>query len=136
MRKNTIFVIAVLSLAGCSLTADKVDSYEPSGNPNFQMADNLSCRIEASSHKADIGQTISLLALTSEKPKVLFSGSGGTSPMQKLFESDDTLVVQLVASISGSTDTVVLNMKNGTFARSTAGNFAGVSASAGIGSCK
>ncbi len=136
MRKNTIFAIALLSLAGCSLTTDKVDSYEPSGNPNFQMFDNLSCRIAASSHRADVGQTVSLLALTSEKPKVLFSGSGVTSPMQKLFESDDTLVIQVVASASGSTDTVVLNKKNGTFARSSAGNFAGVYASAGIGSCK
>ncbi len=136
MRIKTICVILLLSLSGCSLTGHNVDSYEPSGNPNFRMADNLSCRIEASSHKADIGQTISLLALTSERPRVLFSDSGVTSPMQKLFESDGALVIQLVASASGSTDTVLLNKKNGTFARSTAGNFGGVYASAGIGSCK
>jgi hypothetical protein len=136
MRKNTIIGVAVLSLAGCSRMGEKVDSYEPKGNPSYQMAENLACRIEASSHKADVGQTISLLALASEKPKVLFSGTGLTSPMQKLFESDETLVVQVVASASGSTDTIVLNKKSGTFARSTAGNFVGVYASAEVGSCK
>jgi len=92
--------------------------------------------MEVSSHKPAVGETVSLLALTSEKPKVLFSSSGVTSPMQKVFESDDTVVIQLVASTSGSTDTVVLNKKNGTFARSSSGNFFGVYASAGIGSCK
>jgi len=136
MRIKIICVILLFSLSGCSLTSERVDDYKPSGIPNFQMFENLSCRIEASSHKADVGQTVSLLALTSEKPKVLFSSSGVTSPMQKLFESDDTLVIQVVASASGSTDTVVLNKKNGTFARSSAGNFAGVYATAGIGSCK
>ena len=129
-------MVLLLSLSGCSLAGERVDNYEPRGNPNFQMFDNLSCRIEASSHKGDVGQIVSLLAVSSEKPKVLFSSSGVASPMQKVFESDHTLVIQIVASASGSTDTVVLNKKNGTFARSSAGNLAGVYASAGIGSCK
>jgi hypothetical protein len=57
--------------------------------------------------------------------------------MVKLFESEKTLVMQLVATISGSVDTIVIDKLTGRFAHTAAGSFlAGVHAIAETGSCR
>lgn len=106
-----------------------------SPSPSFIMGNNLSCEIKLSSSKEKVGETLSLLDLETDSPKML-SGSGGTYPMTKLFESADTLVIGLVASGSGSTDMFVINKKTGIFARTESGNLAGVFAFASKGICK
>jgi hypothetical protein len=101
----------------------------------FAMADNLMCIIEKSSEEKEIGNRISLIGLLTDGPKVLY-GSGVTSPMVKVFESSKTLTIQLVASGSGSVDTIVLDKGSGRFARATAGSFAGIYAMAAVGTCR
>jgi len=74
------------------------------GNPapaaaEFRMADALSCAIETSSAPDEIGKKISLTGLTTAAPQAVFENHVRSS-MVKLFESEQTLVIQLVAAIS------------------------------------
>ena len=52
-----------------------------------------------------MGRNLSFIGLKTIEPKVLFE-AGGTSPMTKAFETEELLVMQLVASGSGSVDIV------------------------------
>ena len=104
--------------------------------PEFTMADALTCTIETSSNPDEIGRKISLTGLTTASPLAIFE-SHIRSSMVKLFESEKTLVMQLVATISGSVDTIVIDKLTGRFAHTAAGSFlAGVHAIAETGSCR
>lgn len=110
------------------------------GNPllaaaPFRMSDTLICTIEASSTPAEIGKQISLTGLTTAAPQAVFENHVRSS-MIKLFESGQTLVIQLVASISGSVDTLVIDQRTGRFAHTAAGSFLEVHAIAETGSCR
>jgi hypothetical protein len=100
----------------------------------FKMSDSLTCTIETSSAPAEIGKKISLNGLTTATPQVAFE-SHVRSSMAKLFESENTLVIQLVATVSGSVDTIVLDKRTGKFAHAAAGAFLEVHAIAETGSC-
>ena len=56
--------------------------------------------------------------------------------MPKVFESENTLVIQLIAAISGSVDTIVIDKANGRFAHTAAGSFLDVHAIAETGTCR
>ena len=110
------------------------------GNPppaaaEFRMAEALSCTIETSSTPAEIGKMISLSGLATAAPQVVFENHVRSS-MVKLFESEQTLVIQLVAAISGSVDTLVIDKRTGRFAHTAAGSFLEVHAVAETGSCR
>ena len=131
-------VIAILLLAmvgvGCSNDLDK----DIKGNPGFVMQGDLACTIAISTSKEDVGKKVSLLALQSTEPKALFEHQthAGTSPMKVIFEDEDALVIQLVASATGSIDTISLNKKTGVFVRAQIGSVAGNYATAQKGNCK
>lgn len=99
----------------------------------FIMADNLMCTIEVSSDKNEVGKKIALIGLQSHTPKVIYE-SGVTSPMVKVFESEKTLTIQLVATGSGSVDAIVIDKTTGRFSRATAGSLMGVYSTASLGS--
>ncbi|MCU0560124.1 MAG: hypothetical protein MUD16_08010 [Desulfobacterales bacterium] len=100
------------------------------------MADALVCTIEASTAPGDIGKKITLSGLTTEAPKAVFENHI-RSAMVKLFESDATLVIQLVATVSGSVDTIVIDTRSGRFAHTAAGSFpAELHAVAETGTCR
>jgi hypothetical protein len=102
----------------------------------FKMPDALTCTIEASSNPGDIGRKISLNGLMTASPVVVFENHIRSS-MAKLFESDKILVVQLVAAVSGSVDTIVIDKATGRFAHTAAGSFlTDVHAVAETGSCR
>jgi len=101
----------------------------------FMMADNLMCTIEVSSDKSEVGKKIALIGLKSQTPKVIYE-SGITSPMVKVFESEKTLTIQLVATGSGSIDAIVIDKTTGRFSRATAGSLMGVYSTASLGSCR
>ena len=101
----------------------------------FIMADNLMCTIEVSSDKNEVGKKIALIGLKSQTPKVVYE-SGVTSPMVKVFESEKTLTIQLVATGSGSVDAIVIDKTTGRFSRATAGSLMGVYSTASLGSCR
>jgi hypothetical protein len=104
--------------------------------PGFQMADALVCTIETSTQPDDIGKKISLSGLTTEAPKAVFENHIRSS-MVKLFESDAALVIQLVAAVSGSVDTIVIDTRSGRFAHTAAGAFpAEIHAVAETGTCR
>ncbi|HEX9757477.1 MAG TPA: hypothetical protein VGB26_06705 [Nitrospiria bacterium] len=126
-----IFTFTISSVA-CS---KKLDSSSLPVNTQFLMADNLMCEIVAGSNRNEIGNNITLMGLLSDQPKVKYE-SGTTSPMEKVFESESTLTIQLIASGTGSVDTFVIDMKKGHFSRAAAGSLAGVYSDAAIGTCK
>lgn len=110
------------------------------GNPppaaaQFRMSDALICTIERSSSPAEIGKKISLTGLMTAAPKAVFENHVRSS-MVKLFESEQTLVIQLVAAVSGSVDTLVIDKPTGRFAHTAAGSFLEVHAVAETGSCR
>jgi hypothetical protein len=110
------------------------------GNPppaaaEFRMSDALICIIERSSSPAEVGKKISLTGLMTAAPKAVFENHVRSS-MVKLFESDQTLVIQLVAAVSGSVDTLVIDKRTGRFAHTAAGSFLEVHAVAETGSCR
>jgi len=110
------------------------------GNPplaaaEFRMSDTLVCTIETSSTPAEIGKKISLTGLMTAAPQAVFENHVRSS-MVKLFESGQTVVIQLVAAISGSVDTLVIDKRTGRFAHTAAGSFLEVHAVAETGSCR
>lgn len=110
------------------------------GNPplaaqEFHLSDTLVCTIEASTTPAEIGKKISLSGLLTAAPRAVFENHVRSS-MAKLFETEQTLVIQLVAAISGSVDTLVIDKRTGRFAHTAAGSFLGVHAIAETGSCR
>jgi hypothetical protein len=110
------------------------------GNPppaaaEFRMSDALICTIETSSISEETGKKIALAGLTTTTPQVIFENHVRSS-MVKLFESEQTLVIQLVAAISGSVDTLVIDKRTGRFAHIAAGSFLEVHAIAETGSCR
>jgi hypothetical protein len=110
------------------------------GNPSlaasgFTMSDALTCTIEASSTPGEIGKKISLSGLLTAAPQAVFENHVRSS-MVKLFESEQTVVIQLVAAISGSVDTLVIDKRTGKFAHTAAGSFLEVHAIAETGSCR
>jgi len=101
----------------------------------FRMSASLVCTIETSSSSSEIGKKISLTGLMTAAPKAVFENQVRSS-MVKLFESEQTLVIQLVAAISGSVDTLVIDKRTGRFAHTAAGSFLEVHAIAETGSCR
>jgi len=130
--RHAFIVLSFVLLSACEKT---LDSSSLPGNAHFSMADNLMCTAKAASDSKDIGQRITLIGLTTTRPKVKYE-SGVTSPMQKVFESKSTLAIQLIASGSGSIDAFVIDKTKGHFSRATAGSFAGVYSSASVGICQ
>ena len=55
--------------------------------------------------------------------------------MKKVYESEETVVVQLIATATGGLDSLVIDKTTGKFSRATAGSLAGVYASASVGTC-
>jgi hypothetical protein len=102
---------------------------------DFKLADTLTCTIEESSTPAEIGKKITLNGLTTGAPQAVFENHV-RSAMPKVFESEKTLVIQLVAAISGSVDTIVIDKTSGRFVRTAAGSFLGVHAVAEVGTCR
>jgi len=107
----------------------------PPAAAEFRMSDTLICTIEISSTPAEVGKKISLTGLMTAAPQAVFENHVRSS-MVKLFESEQTLVIQLVAAISGSVDTLVIDKRTGRFAHTAAGSFLEVHAIAETGSCR
>jgi hypothetical protein len=103
--------------------------------PDFKMADTLTCTVEASSTPAEIGRKIIVSGLTTAVPQAVFENYVRSS-MPKVFESEKTLVIQLVAAISGSVATIVIDKTSGRFAHTAAGSFLDVHAIAETGTCR
>jgi len=104
-------------------------------NDQFIMTDTLMCTVMNSSDREEIGERITLMGLTTKYPSAKHE-SGVTSPMKKVFESESTLTIQLIASGSGSVDVFVIDKKNGHFSRAEAGSLAGVYSASSLGICR
>ena len=126
-----VFGMVICLLLLSSMPMKETDLYAQS----FIMADNLMCTIEVSSDKTEVGKKIALIGLKSQTPKAIYE-SGVTSPMVKVFESEKTLTIQLVATGSGSVDAIVIDKITGRFSRATAGSLMGVYSTASLGSCR
>jgi hypothetical protein len=121
-----LVLVLIISRAWGSLSLDASE---------FRISDSMTCTIETSSHPSEIGKTISLTGLMSATPQAVFENHVRSS-MVKLFETERTVVIQLVAAISGSVDTVVIDKRTGKFAHTAAGAFLDVHAIAETGSCR
>lgn len=127
-----IIMSILILLSSCS---DSLDEKKILPNPLFIMSDNLMGTILQSSSKDEIGKKVSFIGLNSDSPKVLFE-SGMTSPLEKVFESKETMSLILVASGSGGIDGFVIDKTSGKFSRVSAGSMLGVYSTASLGICK
>ncbi|MFQ5913463.1 MAG: hypothetical protein ACE5JS_09795 [Nitrospinota bacterium] len=109
--RRIVFMILAMTLFVLAFSALSINK-PVSQAQGFIVADNLMCTIQVSSDKNEIGKDIILIGLKTQTPKVLFEG-GATSPMVKVFESDKTLTIQLVATSSGGVDAIVLDKNTG-----------------------
>jgi hypothetical protein len=102
----------------------------------FLFASTLSGTIIKSTSIKDVGEKITFIDLLSSSPRVNFSGTGVTSPMEKLNETEDIIILQLFTG--GSFDTFIINKKSGLFTRSYCGEMPGGGLYSGcaIGVCK
>lgn len=116
-------------------TAQNFDKATVQGNPGFVMSDNLSCAILYSTDKQVAGKSISLIGLETDSPKML-PEDGGAYPMNKIFETNKLLVIQNVASGSGSVDTFHIDKEKGIFTRAASGVFLSEYVVATKGNCK
>jgi len=137
MMWRTILLLGVaLTFAGCK----ELDESELSGVKGFIMRNNLMCTIKQSTDTSEIMQKISFIGVRTDKPKVLISGQKGlssiTARMRKIFETSDTVTLQLIEAGTGGVETFVIDKKSGKFARATAGSLSGVYASASLGTCE
>lgn len=133
-----VVIVAVVTFTGGYFfpRSNKLESYDIQGESTFRMSENVACTILTSSSGDEINRKLSFINLDGDEPKVLFSDTGTTSPLTKVYTSDETITLQLVASGSGSTDTFVIDKKTGIFSRAAAGSLAGVYATASKGNCK
>lgn len=130
IRLVVTWCLALLT-AGCS---GAIDDKGLSSVAGFAMKDELICTVARSSTTTDVGKVITMIGLTGTDIKVVFEG-GNRSPMKKVYETDKTVVLQLIATSTGSVDSFVIDKATGKFSRATAGSFAGMYASASVGTC-
>lgn len=137
MIKNScvwgLVVVAIIIFCGC----DGFNRTKVKPVPGFVMDNDLACTILYSTDRSDIGKKISLLDLKTDQTRALFEHKeyAGTSPLKKIFEDDDIVVLQLVAYLSGAVDTISVNKKSGIFLRSAMSGMLG-DVSASKGNCK
>jgi len=139
-KQATMLLLAislVLACSGCGRLMGRgpLNLDDVAGSPGFAMTDNLMGTIVRSSDASDVGKKITFVGLRTEAPKVVFE-SGMTSPLMKVDDGPKTMTLLLVASGSGSVDAFVIDKMSGKFSRASAGSFAGVYASASVGTCK
>ena len=133
MNRLKLPLALVVILVACS-TQNSFSESVVSPYSSFLFGNNLQCVVISSTEKADIGKTISLLGLETDRPHALFD-SGTDSPMKKVSEYENALAIQLVTP-SGSIDSILLDKKTGLFVRSAMGNSIGMYAIASKGACK
>lgn len=104
-------------------------------NDSWFFSNTSMCRIDSSSIKKDIGEFIALTDLKSEDPVAIFP-DGMRSPMKKVSENNNILVIQLVASASGSTDMITIFKDTGKFEREAKGNVGGSYSEMWKGQCR
>lgn len=127
----SILMLVIIFIIACQ----KLDDSKLQTTPSFQMMNNLIGTIQQSSDKKEIGKKVSFIDLNSTMPEVLLE-SGMTTPLQIIYNTDETMTLQCVAKWSGSTDTFIIDKKTGKFARASAGSFLGVYATASLGTLK
>lgn len=134
MRTRVAIISFVVLVCACvpSFAQQSIDDQGIEGTPGFVWRPNIMGTIVRASNPSEIGKKVTFVGLNSSAPKVVFE-SGVTSPLQRLYEDEQTITLVLVATGSGSLDGFVIDKKTGKFARATAGSFIGVYASASIG---
>ena len=83
----------------------------------------------------DVGYAFTLTGVQGSDPSVTFQ-SGNNSPLKKVFEDDRLITLQLVASATGSVDTIIVDKQSGIFARSATGIFGSGYADGSFGICR
>jgi hypothetical protein len=129
----TLLIVALLTTLGCGGYNDDVDI---EGSRSFAFASNMYCDVVSATDPDSVGESIDFLDVNSESPRVRFGRTGVRSPMNKVFETEGLLVVQLVASGSGSVDALTLNKSTGLFVRTYSGGVTALYAGAAHGFCR
>lgn len=125
-------LLAVLTTVGCGGYRDDV---EFEGLGSFALASSMHCEVASATNPDDVGESIDFLDVDSETPRVQFGATGVRSPMKRIVETEGLLILQLVASGSGSIDTLTLDKSTGLFVRTYSGDFTGLYAGAAHGFC-
>lgn len=105
------------------------------GEP-FRMGEALLCTVERSSVPGGAGKRLLLAGLDSPAPKAVFENHIRAA-LSRIFDSEEILVLQLVAAVSGSVETFVVDKAAGRFVHVSAGIFpVEVHAAAETGTCR
>lgn len=89
---------------------------------SFRMGEALLCTVERSTIPGGAGRRIFLSGLDSPAPRAVFENHIRAA-LSRIFDSEEVLVLQLVAAVSGSVDTFVIDKAGGRFAHVSAGIF-------------
>lgn len=89
---------------------------------SFRMGEALLCTVERSTIAGGTGKRILLAGLDSPAPKAVFENHIRAA-LSRIFDSEEILVLQLVAAVSGSVDTFVVDKTAGRFVHVSAGIF-------------
>lgn len=100
----------------------------------FSIREHMICKVARSSSPDTIGTSFSIAGLESGHPSLAFE-NGAKVQMQVVFSDPEVLTLQMIASASGSADTIVIKKKSGRFARAAAGYALGAYATASVGDC-
>jgi hypothetical protein len=130
-----IICFSFLSIFSC-LFLYALDDKGIKGNEEFAIQKTIPAIFLESTDKKEKGEKIYFLDLDTDEPKVLFYDTESRSPFKKIYEDDDTIVIQLVASATGSIDTFIIAKKNGKFVRLSGGNVMGLYGDVSFGVCK
>jgi hypothetical protein len=124
---------AAIIVSGCNSHADH-SGKDISPEFGYQYSDTLVGTVQKACEPDQVGEKITFIGLTTPNPTIAFSGTGTTSPMTILGESEDYITLQLFTG--HSTDTFCIQKKTGLFSRAYTGNITGPYAGASVGSCK
>jgi hypothetical protein len=112
----------------------ELDSTGISPSPGFIYSDTITGTIIRASAPKDVGEQITFIGLSTASPRVAYSGTGSTSPMKILGETDGLITLQLYTG--HSLDTFIIDKKTGLFSRAFSGTSFGAYAGGAIGTCR
>lgn len=130
-----IIVVLFLLILNCPFLY-ALEDRNIKGNEEFTIHKTITAVILESTNKKDEGEKLYFLDLDTDEPKVLFTDTEIRSPFKKIYEDDNQITMQLLATATGSIDIFIIDKTNGKFVRLTGGRVDGLYGDVFFGVCK
>ena len=138
MKKILFLILPCLLLAAC--TSQSTLRFIPNagqkevGDANFEMRSNLNCEILIDTNPQEVNKKLSFADLDTINPKLYYQENRPLA-LDKLYEENGRVVLQIVSSGNASVDTFLIDKETGIFSRTNLGDFWGPYAMAAKGIC-